>query len=454
MAQTYNPQIVISAAPGITGFLRLVLYEATAPNTEVAASEQLAPPHFTSRSIQFIGRRPVIHLAKLFVTDGVAPTGTLIADFAIDPRYPGVEVKAPLYIYAGQTPGFDVGENFFADPDGELDGWVIDVDIRGFGRLNPDTEFTKTEGAGYVVDIPGYQLQPDELHIISFSPKLVTYAGEPEESQLFKAVRIVTSDTFLSVEDVGKLVLAKSATSRIQVVLPDFDAVAEAKTVWINSQGGSHKNLVVIVAGLAGEKISYQSQAVDQIILGQNESIVLVKHVDGSSKTWEIANDLPGIGLVGKILFSYEPDPAVNTVPLQGQLLDRDIYTRLYQFVLGLDSDSVVSDSVWLDGTANRGKFSFGNGSTTFRVPDADSPGFYRVVDGLTRKAGSFQAEMIGPHTHPTPYRLNDSRGGDQQNTVYDGTDTGSRPGASAILANAGTENRPANTGVYAFIRI
>ena len=69
---TYNPKISLSAAPGVTGYLYLVLYEATSPTSPVANSGQIAPPHNASVQIQFNGLNPVNHMSQsFFETDGI-----------------------------------------------------------------------------------------------------------------------------------------------------------------------------------------------------------------------------------------------------------------------------------------------------------------------------------------------------------------------------------------------
>jgi len=133
----YNPKVVISAAPGITDYLYLVLYEASNPTVPVANSGQIAPPHVASLQIPFYNLQPVIHLATLFRTNGVDVVGTEIANFQLDPQYPGVEIHTPWFIKADETSGFDSGGHVFTDPTNELAGWDYTVDIRQtFGRLD------------------------------------------------------------------------------------------------------------------------------------------------------------------------------------------------------------------------------------------------------------------------------------------------------------------------------
>lgn len=466
---TYNPQITISAAPGITSHLRLALYEATEPNAEVAASDQFAPPHFASRQIQFIGLNPVIHLAKLFATDGVSPTGTVIANFSIDPRYPGIELKAPMFIYAGTTPGFDVGTNEFTDPTDELDGWEYDVDIRGMGRLNPDLELDKTP-PGYSVMIDDYQLQDNELHIISFQPKIIVYDRDVLVPSLFSAVEILTSDTALLSGDTGKQFFIQSATSTIVITLPEIDSVPPNRLFWFTSNGGNHKNAVIEVDGSDSEKIDWLAEELTEIILGQSEHVWLMKWVDPDDVTnrrWKVLQASDGMGKVGELVY-FNKSQSLNVMHCAGQLVDRDVYPRLWAFVQSLDSTQVVSDATWNTGDTNKGRFSTGNGSTTFRLPLLYNAGFLRAVDGTFRRPGSLQQhETEGLFTMFDPNSSQDffmkrtlSAGWQADWFAFDsdgdtsGASTSNRLTGLAIGRLGTGETRPANIGAYLLIRI
>lgn len=459
MSTTYNPQITISAAPGVTQYLRMALYEATAPTTEVAASSQLAPPHLSSRQLQFTGLNPVIHLVKLFVTDGLSTSGTIIANFSIDPRFPGVELKAPLYLYAGTTPGFATGDNKFTDPDGELEGWEYSVDVRGFGQLDPNLEIDKT-APGYEVIIPSYELQAGELHIVRFEPKLISFAANSNiGGNLFNSVEVVTTNRSLTAADTGKMFLLQAASSVLAITLPEIDSVVAGKLFMFNSQGGSHKNAIIQVEGSDSEKIDYAYGENTRLILGQSEQLWLYKWIDpnnASNRRWKVAYATDGIIRVGETFMynKYLAADLMNAVFADGSLLDRSVYPRLWDYVQTLDGSQLVSDTTWNTGFDNTGRFSTGDGSTTFRVPKLWGTGFVRGVDGTSRKAGSYEAEMIGPHSHPYIKK---------QGNGYTGNPTVERSGSGNVNPqdftlstnnNTGTENRPANFGTYLLIRI
>ena len=476
---TYDPQITISAAPGITGYLRLALYEATAPNTEVAATAQLAPPHNASRQLQFIGLNPVIHIAKLFVTDGISTDGTVVANFSIDPRFPGVELKAPLFLYANASNGFDAGTNQFTDPDGELEGWDYEVEDRGFGTLDPVNELDKTS-PGYRVTIPDYTLGENQLHIVRFAPKMITYsAGANTGGSLFGSVELITSSRALTSDDAGKQLHIASATSTITVTLPEIDSVVAGKLFMFTSNGGNHVNAVIETEGSDSEKIDWLNDELDSIILGQSESLWLYKWIDpdnSSNRRWKVMKASDGIAMVGERFYS-DSTTALNALQAAGQLLDRDVYPRLWAYVQTLDASLLISDTTWNASDENKAKWSTGDGSTTFRMPKMDVYGHVKTVDGSTRKAGTYEAGQVGSHKHLTGEFSNATANDDWAGIVEAITNgdthqlrsvTGSGPYSvasrtitanratvtSANIASGSAVNTVPNTGLYMYIRI
>lgn len=464
----YNPQIIISAAPGITDYLYMVLYEASAPNTPVANSAQFAPPHNASRQIQFIDLNPVIHLVNLFVTDGVSTTGTIIANFSIDPRFPGAEVRLPLYIYGDVTPGFDSGGNVFTDPDGVLDGWDYTVDIRGMGLLDPDTEVDKTP-PGYQVTIPDYIIQPNELHIISFAPKLIIYnAPTNTGGQLFSEVEIITADRALVEADKGKQFIIASATSTVVITLPEVSTIAANRLFLFTSEGGNHINAVIEVEGGSSEKIDWNGPQTE-VILGQCEHIWLYKWVDPldvNNFSWKVCHASDRILQVGETFYYDRNSDLLNAVFADGSELDRDVYPRLWNYVQSLEASMLVSEATWQSSFTEQGKYSTGDGSTTFRLRILTPAGFIRGVDGTIRKAGSFQLGSVDVSDIDIEIREGSGGGttGDIENSGFSGQDTptdwlpndiGAGPKYIRLTsASEATETRPNNVGAYLLIRI
>ena len=105
--------------------------------------------------------------------------------------------------------------------------------------------------------------------------------------------------------------------------------------------------------------------------------------------------------LIGEVRFMAGPDTLVpaNHIQFAGQLLNRVTYAALWAYA---QTTTPVSEATWA--ASNQGKFSVGDGSTTFRVPDLRA----MVIRGLDsgrgvdtgRIWGSFQDQLLLSHTH------------------------------------------------------
>lgn len=143
-----------------------------------------------------------------------------------------------------------------------------------------------------------------------------------------------------------------------------------------------------------------------------------------------------------------------NTVALEGQLLQRSLFPRLWRLVQSLTVGQQVTDeATWLaDATSYRGLFTPGNGATTFRVPDERGM-FERMLDlgrGISTNRphnypGGYEKDAIVNHYHnvnPNP-NANSQSGFGKITTGGDGVE-----GVLPIIKSSG----PYNPGNDAFI--
>lgn len=480
---TYNPKLVVTAAPGILGYLYLVLYEASAPGVPVANSGQIAPPHDTSLQIPFNGLNPVVHLGKLFETDGVSTVGTLLANFEIDPAYPGFEIRPDLWLTAGD-PGFPEGGNSYVSPTDYLKGWDYDLFVRGMGQLNPADEYGVDGNNNPSIAQLGYQVQPGEKWTIKFIPKAITFNPTANTGgNLFSAVDVIDDDIALTVDDMGKQKLLIGANSTLVVTLPDISTVTANRLLLFDSEGGNHINAVLKAfdPGTGPDHIDFMRHVVDRVILGQTEGCAFYKWIDPNDNTnirWKLKWPSDTIKLVGeKVYFDkYLDADLVNLVFADGRELDRIVYARLWAYVQSLDPALLVTDTVWLTVDANgdfpsKGKFSQGDGSTTFRIPLLFTPGFIRGVDPDVRKALTFQRMQLLKHRHiqdtSSLDHLNGGSYGHSDSNFQVGTYGGPVSATRGITSRAigitqrndtipidGDEERPSSTAQYILIRI
>lgn len=105
-----------------------------------------------------------------------------------------------------------------------------------------------------------------------------------------------------------------------------------------------------------------KSSPSDYVWLYPGEKIEFVKLSNSECQIIDTNAELKSVGdVVNKVC-----NLGIGYIPAQGQLVMRSVYPRLYEAI----SNSAVSDATWASDIKHTGKFSLGNGSTTFRMPD------------------------------------------------------------------------------------
>lgn len=451
-----NINLSISAAPGITNYLVAAVYEASNPG--VAISFQVLPnPLVADVNITFTDLNPVVHYVKIWENTSPVPGGTIKHQFIYDPEYANatILVRDDLFLTVGAG-----GDNPVAGTSvftlASLADWDYTVERRGFGSMQPEVDiqlstnhdtFTLIREEGGIPDVFG----EGEIFVVHFEPKVLT--NQPIESvnsgRVFSESITLTENTTLLASGVGKAYRIKSDNDTITITLPAINTMPENRHMCFISEGGNHINAVLQAAG--ADTIEWQDGSTQTIILGQSERVWI--YVIGG--VWVVSVAQGGFNQVGEIFMSYVNNN-LNAVFANGGLLDRTVHRRLWEWLEDAGADIVVTDANWNNvALNNKGKFSYGDGSTTFRVPLLYTPGFLRGVDQATRKAGSYEVEMVGPHSHPTKRTRTDTIGTKyENNSIRQGNDRGLWTGDDVNTSNnTGTENRPANVGVYYMIR-
>jgi len=143
---------------------------------------------------------------------------------------------------------------------------------------------------------------------------------------------------------------------------------------------------------------------------------------------------------VGALVVATTAAPPAGCVKANGALLSRTTYNELWAMV----QDSAVTEAAWSAGL--QGRYSVGDGTTTFRVPDLRGEFLRGLDDGRGvdsgRGIGAAQAAALESHTHVQQYLLISNRGsgtGDWHSPAS-GTTSGATTGATG-----GTETRPRN---------
>jgi hypothetical protein len=457
----------ISAAPGIiSDYLVAAIYEATAPATLVQ-SQGFAAPHTTPQNISFVNVNPVPHIVIIYQNNVNTPAGTIRHQFLYDPTFKNAVLRSDLVLTADSSAGFSSANLFYTDA--TLKGWSFDIERRGFGTMELGVDYSYDDTLGKwtllaTIDTPTPAIQPGEKFIIHFQPQITTVSGTSSGSSgPFSSSFDVIADVTLTAADMGKCGMISGTGDHLTITLPSLAAVPDNKPILFLSEGGGHINAAIKAAGT--DTFKFMGATPSVVNMGKSEHLWVFK----KNNKWNCYGE-GNYKTVGEIIDQYSTDPAVilNTVFADGSILSRVTYARLWKYVLSLDASEVVNDTAWLNPALNnKGRYSTGDGSTTFRVPMLYTNGFLRAVDGVTRKAGSFEDYMFPDHKHAesigtlpagsTP----DGHGPATQNQGrYAGSAVGQpdltsspKKADGTASTNIGSSNYPANSGIYKLIR-
>lgn len=156
-----------------------------------------------------------------------------------------------------------------------------------------------------------------------------------------------------------------------------------------------------------------------------------------------------------------------NALPLQGQLVSRAAYPRLWKFVQSLTlGQEKIDEFAWNNsGFVYKGLFTEGNGTTTFRLPDERGM-FERMLDlgrgvdsdRVHNFPGGYETDQIKSHNHDDgPYTaLLKSDGTGTIAQAVDADPTRVQPNIishGSIQPFGGNETRPKNIGKLNLIK-
>lgn len=162
----------------------------------------------------------------------------------------------------------------------------------------------------------------------------------------------------------------------------------------------------------------------------------------------------------GTVTYGYYASAPPGTLFLHGLVYNRADYPALY--ALAVSAGLIVTDAVWNTGSNDKGMFSSGDGTTTFRVPDIRGR-FIRCINtsasgiDLGRTLGSVQTDALqditgtlgiitggGPGTGAFAV---DGAHVNHLNSGVAGTEPGITFDASRV-ARTSTETRPTNVAL------
>lgn len=435
-------------------FFVFALYDSTA-STILLEKQAPAKPYGNPLQISFLYNclNGHIYIIKLWESPDDTATGAVRNSFSqsINSNQASVLIKMDEYLQADVTSGLVNGATSYVNLNWV--NWEYSLERIGQGTMVPDftdnTEpnYHQDAAGGFHLIQSGDVFQPEEKFVARFVPQVIpNLGGDP--SPIFGSGRIITADETLTNADTGQALLIQSATNKITITLPALSTVSDFVFMYFYSAGGSHINAVMQAPG--SDKIIYPGD-LSKIILGQCELLKIYK----AFGKWNVENELSGVKSVGRLFYDYIPE--INSLPLNGQLVSRATYPRLWAWAQTLSAGSVVSEAAWnstfitVDGLnyyTNQGYFSTGDGSTTFRLPLIYY--FLRPVDTTIRNAGSFQVQTIQLHDHgiTASNQSNFGGAGYVPGVNLAGTESGGRTDETGSM-----ETKPSNIGLPLYIR-
>lgn len=442
-----------------------------------------------------------VYLYRCYESPDGTATGNIRNYFYTQPESNSYSIREMLYLTADISPVFPAtGTRLSYGPDSSLLGWDWYVERVAQGSQNPnvkiiktkagvDTTFNDTNADGFRLAVAGDQISSNEEWAIHFYPQVSANAGS---AKIINTTTILSSNTALDLSSQGNSYWLRGASTFFTITLPNLSTLVDNSPVYFISSGGSHTN--VALQCFTGQKIEFYKSfddlnsgtMVSRIVLGQNEKIALYPFtMPDTTKRWLIMYGGEGAERVGDVIYSWGKRQ-LNVLELDGsQNISRTGYARLWDFVSNLQSQCIVSGTDWnntqtINGVTysiNHGKFSTGDGSTTFGLPRIWDLGFLRAMNGIAGTAsyqgfaGDFQVLQMLDHRHDSligllpgapngkgPSKVAGKYGG---GTATSQTDLSSSPfntpaanANGSALTIVGNENRPSSFGIYMLIRI
>lgn len=397
---------------------------------------------------------------------------------------PPVYVNGQYVVVVGEA---EAGGQTFPIP--SLAGKTFNL-WRNGGGIIPTDQFAILTAGGFQLTTPGDILVEGEIFGLDIREYQNTTGAVG--SMALSGVKPVPVSTTLVASDVNKLIQIRSATTPLTLTLPKLEDIQE-NTIWpVETMIGNSFKCKIQTQN--SQNIYFRNTSRTFMYIGPGESIEFFAGPDG----WYVRNPVGNWGQVGDITPSYLG--GLNKIICDGSLYDRASEPRLWEFAQTLGG-ILVSDSIWQTASVSmsnptriipypfRGRFSTGNGSTTFRVPDLRNQALRSVkraggfsplasstdTERYENLVGTYQDDMVKVHAHKmfidninsytgealsasnSPARREGSGGG-QGNANYEYNITG-RSGTPTLgnsengaAGSAGTETRMANNGVNWYI--
>lgn len=244
---------------------------------------------------------------------------------------------------------------------------------------------------------------------------------------------------------------AAAAISAAAALVSEINAAASAATVNLSLYLPKSGNL----AGMGSYVTARSNMGLGTAaVLDVGTAANRILQLDGSAKIPAVdGSQLYNIDVlpIGSVIFAFSIIPLVGTLELNGSLLSRATFARLWNHA---QSGSVlVNEATWPSLPA---AYSNGDLATSFRIPDIRGE-FVRVWDNSRgvdagRAMGAVQLDTFKDHTHTTTAAVQSG----SQSDITPGSVAGAVDGArvsGGASTGAGTETRPRNIPLIACVK-
>ena len=437
---------------GASNFVKVALYKASSPLAIFDSQPADTPGPLDATTWSFPGLPKDNFICRIFeVTADDDVVRQIEGEFTFIPSSSRFDYKNPILIEIGVTeiPGneptvfpFDV--NTVTVPD--WIGWEPMIEKIGSGTMKPDIDYSyDIETGEWTLLIEDDIFQEHVFYWVQFRPIIIVDESVNQYATLFSDVLVVTANTTLTAADIGKKILVKSATSYIEITLPDISTVVENRIAFFEFCQGTLK--CCKIKTYSGDIIDWIKKGVSDrnALYGcPNETIELFKEVvDDDASQWRVHNADGNYKTVGQRVAEDQISTGVtNKLLLDGggtTGVSSDDYARLYyDNVLFLPGAQVCTYANWSSGN-NRYLYSLkDSGTGKFHIPDLRDK--YMRNSGDTRTAGTFMDHAMLSHRHLTVKKNSGDNEGtlDENGSVNSSKDNGESNGY--ILSGGGTD--------------
>jgi hypothetical protein len=214
--------------------------------------------------------------------------------------------------------------------------------------------------------------------------------------------------TTFSVANVKRKLIQISTDANVisTYILPAASAMRAGDMITIRRIQSNYNVPIILQTATGGDVFEDMNGGAYGNNLFLHDGDMVQLYSQGSLNTYRIFNYKGNFARVGEQVYAYAKVP--GTLIRNGDVLNRADYPRLWNFVVA--NNLYVTDTQWQDSTnnyQNRGFFSSGNGTTTFRLPDDQGTFDRAYTNGSPTQSGNPVIRDTGRYGNPNaPYDL------------------------------------------------